>query len=135
MTAADMPTIAAMDAAAFGVDRSFLLRSFCERVPQLAFVTEDNAGFVLARPGRIATQIGPLVAASEERAADLLEAALGYADGPIFLDLVDGREMLRRHLRQRGFTVQRPFLRMGWHRGVAFGEAARLFVVAGPEFG
>ena len=135
MTAADMPTIAAMDAAAFGADRSFLPRSFCERVPQLAFVTEDNAGFVLARPGRIATQIGPLVAAYEERAADLLDAALASIRGPVFLDLVDGRDMLARRLRQRGFTVQRPFLRMGFNRDVAFGDTAHLFVVAGPEFG
>jgi Acetyltransferase (GNAT) domain len=114
---------------------SFLLHSLFDRLPQLAFVTEDNSGFVLARPGRIATQIGPLVAAQEERAAELLEGALGRSKGPVFLDLVDGRQMLTRRLRQRGFTVQRPFLRMGLNRALAFGDAARLFVVAGPEFG
>jgi hypothetical protein len=135
MIAADIGAVAAIDAAAFGADRSFLLQSLFDRLPQLAFVTEDNTGFVLARPGRIATQIGPLVAADEAAAADLLEAALGRSKGPLFLDLVDGREVLTRRLRQRGFTIQRPFLRMGLNRGVAFGDAARLFVVAGPEFG
>jgi hypothetical protein len=98
-------------------------------------VAEDKAGFVLARPGRIATQIGPVVAANEDVAADLLDAALGRISGPVFLDLIDGREILARRLRQDGFTVQRPFLRMGLKRRVPFGDAARLFVVAGPEFG
>jgi hypothetical protein len=135
MTAADIEAVAAIDAAAFGADRSFLLQSLFDRLPQLAFVNEDNTSFVLARPGRIATQIGPLVAADEAVAADLLEAALGRSKGPVFLDLVDGREVLPRRLRQRGFTIQRPFLRMGLNRGGAFGDAARLFVVAGPEFG
>jgi GNAT superfamily N-acetyltransferase len=135
MAAGDLAAVTATDAAAFGADRSFLLQSLFERLPQLAFVAKDNAGFVLARPGRVATQIGPLVAANEEVAADLLDVALGCANGPVFLDLVDGREILARRLRQRGFTVQRPFLRMGLKRSIPFGDAARLFVVAGPEFG
>jgi ribosomal protein S18 acetylase RimI-like enzyme len=135
MTAADIPAVAAIDAAAFGADRSYLLQSLFDRLPQLAFVTEDNSGFVLARPGRIATQIGPLVAGHEDSAADLLEVALERGNGPVFLDLVDGRKILTRRLQHRGFTIQRPFLRMGLNRGFAFGDAARLFVVAGPEFG
>jgi GNAT superfamily N-acetyltransferase len=135
MAAVDIAAVTAIDAAAFGADRGFLLQSLFDRLPRVAFVTDDNSGFVLARPGRIATQIGPVVAANEEMAADLLDAALGRISGPVFLDLVDGREILARRLRQRGFSVQRPFLRMGLNRGVPFGDAARLFVVAGPEFG
>jgi GNAT superfamily N-acetyltransferase len=135
MTAADIAAVTTFDAAAFGADRGFLLQSLFDRLPQVAFVIDDNSGFVLARPGRIATQIGPVVAADEDVAADLLDAALGRINGPIFLDLIDGRELLARRLRQSGFTVQRPFLRMGLKRRVPFGDAARLFVVAGPEFG
>jgi GNAT superfamily N-acetyltransferase len=135
MAAADIAAVTAFDAAAFGADRGFLLQSIVGRLPQLALVAEDKAGFVLARPGRIATQIGPVVAANEDVAADLLDAALGRVSGPVFLDLIDGREILARRLRQGGFTVQRPFLRMGLKRRVPFGDAARLFVVAGPEFG
>jgi GNAT superfamily N-acetyltransferase len=135
MTAADIAAVTTFDAAAFGADRGFLLQSLFDRLPQVAFVIDDNSGFVLARPGRIATQIGPVVAADEDVAADLLDAVLGRINGPIFLDLIDGRELLARRLRQSGFTVQRPFLRMGLKRRVPFGDAARLFVVAGPEFG
>lgn len=135
MAAPDLAAVTATDAAAFGADRRFLLQSLFDRLPQLAFIAKDNAGFVLARPGRVATQIGPLVAANEDVAASLLDAALGCVSGPVFLDLIDGREILTARLRQRGFTVQRPFLRMGLKRGIPFGDTTRLFVVAGPEFG
>jgi GNAT superfamily N-acetyltransferase len=135
MATADIPTVAAMDAAAFGAYRKFLVESLFRRLPQLARVSDDNSGFVLARPGRIATQIGPIVAANEDAAVALLDTALSCISGPVFLDVVDGRDFLTRRLRQRGFTVQRPFLRMSLSRPVAFGDPARLFVVAGPEFG
>jgi GNAT superfamily N-acetyltransferase len=135
MTARDIPAISTIDAAAFGAQRNFLVDSLFTRLPQLAFVTEDNTGFVLARPGRIATQIGPIVAANEDAAAVLLDAVLGCISGPVFLDLIDGRDILTRCLRQRGFTIQRPFLRMSSNRRATFGDTAHLFVVAGPEFG
>jgi hypothetical protein len=135
MAAADLAAVTARDAAAFGADRRFLLQSLFARLPQLAFLAKDNAGFVLARPGRVATQIGPLVAANEDVAAALLDVALGCVSGPVFLDLIDGREILTARLQQRGFTVQRPLLRMGLKRSVPFGDATRLFVIAGPEFG
>jgi GNAT superfamily N-acetyltransferase len=135
MTKADIPAIAAIDAAAFGASRRFLLESLYRRAPQLAFVTDDLNGFVLARPGQRATQIGPIVAASEDAAAALLDAALGASVGSVFLDLIDKWDTVKGRLERRGFTVQRPFLRMGLHRAAPFGDPDRLFVVAGPEFG
>jgi GNAT superfamily N-acetyltransferase len=135
MAAADIPMVSAIDAAAFGARRGFLVESLFRRLRQAAFVTHDHTGFVLARPGRIATQIGPIVAADEEQAAALLDAALGCIKGPVFLDVLDGRDALIGRLRQRGFTMQRPFLRMSSSRRVAFGDPTRLFVIAGPEFG
>jgi ribosomal protein S18 acetylase RimI-like enzyme len=135
MTAGDIPVVTAIDAAAFGSRREFLIESLFRRRPQLAFVSEDNTGFVLARPGRMATQIGPLVATNEDAADTLLAAALGCVNGQVFLDLIDGRDILVRNLRQRGFSVQRPFVRMGLKRRAPFGDPAHLFVAAGPEFG
>jgi ribosomal protein S18 acetylase RimI-like enzyme len=135
MAAEDLPLVSAIDAAAFGSRRKFLIESLFRRLPQLAFVSEDNTSFVLARPGRMATQVGPLVAANEHAADALLDAALSCVNGPVFLDLIDGRDILVRNLRQRGFLVQRPFLRMGLKRRAPFGDPAHLFVVAGPEFG
>jgi GNAT superfamily N-acetyltransferase len=136
MVAGDIPLdVTAIDAAAFGSQRKFLIESLFRRLPQLAFVSEDNTSFVLARPGRTATQIGPLVATNENAADALLDAALGRVSGPVFLDLIDGRDILVRNLRQRGFSVQRSFLRMGLKRRAPFGDPAHLFVAAGPEFG
>lgn len=135
MRADDLAAVTAIDAAAFGARRDFLLRSLFARAPQLAFVTVDGTGFVLGRPGRIANQIGPIVAADEDAAATLLTAALGAASGPVFLDVADRWPKLGALLQQRGFTVQRPFLRMALGRGAPSGDTERSFVVAGPEFG
>src|SRR5580698_8105948 len=61
MTKDDMAAVVALDAATFGAQRQFLLDGFFRREPQLAFVAgEDATGFLLARPGRLATQIGPV---------------------------------------------------------------------------
>jgi hypothetical protein len=135
MKVGDFGTVAALDAAAFGASRRFLIESLYQRAPQLAFVMQDGTGFVLARPGRIATQIGPIVAVDEEAATVLLDAALGAASGSVFLDLVDGRDEIKRSLQARGYTVQRSFLRMALHRSTPFGDPPRLFVATGPEFG
>lgn len=135
MREGDLAAIAAIDAVAFGAQRSFLLESFFRRKPGLALMTESGDGFALARPGRIATQIGPIVAVDETAAAALLGAALDAAAGPVFLDVCDRWGGLAREVERRGFTVQRPYLRMALGHRVGFGDAARTFVIAGPEFG
>lgn len=135
MQADDMAAVVEIDARAFGAPRAFLLQSFFARAPQLAFVTKDGASFALARPGRIATQIGPIIAANEDAATALLGAALGAVSGPVFLDVADRCQKLGALLRERGFSVQRPFLRMALGRSAPFGDVSRTFVVAGPEFG
>jgi GNAT superfamily N-acetyltransferase len=136
ITKDDMTAVVALDGAAFGAHRHFLLDGFFRRQPKLAFVAgEDVKCFVLARPGRLATQIGPVIAANEDAAATLLSAALDAVRGPVFLDLADRWSGLARLLQQRGFTVQRPYLRMGMRRHAPYGDPARTFVIAGPEFG
>jgi GNAT superfamily N-acetyltransferase len=135
MQADDMTAVVRLDTRAFGAPRAFLLQSLFARALQFAFITTDGTGFALARPGRIATQIGPIVAADAEAAMALLGAALGAVRGPVFLDVADRWHKLGALLRARGFTVQRPFLRMALGRSAPFGDVARSFVVAGPEFG
>jgi len=131
----DLAAIAEVDAGTFGARRAFLLENFFRRAPHLAFMTESGDGFALARPGRIATQIGPIVAANEKTALALLGAALDTAAGPVFLDLCGRWRGLAGELDRRSFTMQRPFLRMALRHRIAFGDASRTFVVAGPEFG
>jgi ribosomal protein S18 acetylase RimI-like enzyme len=135
MRPSDIAAVTALDATAFGSRRAFLVESLFDRAPQLSFVTADGAGFAMARPGRIATQIGPIVAANEATAAALLAAAFGASTGPVFLDLADQWTRLARELQARKFSAQRPFLRMGLGCVAPFGDVGRQFVVAGPEFG
>ena len=61
-----------VDAEAFGADRSLLLRKLAER--GLGFVNEE--GFLLSRPGRTSTFLGPCLARSRGAATDLLTRAL-----------------------------------------------------------
>lgn len=131
----DVPVLVTSDALAFGAERSFLLNSLFQRAPQLALATEDGTGFVLARPGRMATQLGPVIARTEGQAGELLGAALDLIDGPAFIDVVDAHTELAFALKERGFSIQRPFLRMAQNRSTPFGDPQRLFSVVGPEFG
>jgi ribosomal protein S18 acetylase RimI-like enzyme len=135
MTEDDLPTVAALDAVAFGTERRFLLDNLFRRAGDAALVLADGTGFALARSGRTATQVGPIVARNEECAAVLLEAALDRIEGGVVIDLADRWTGLAARLEARGFGRERPFLRMARGRAEAFGNPDQLFAVAGPEFG
>jgi GNAT superfamily N-acetyltransferase len=139
MVQSDLPAVAAVDAAAFGAARPFVLETLYRRAPHIAVVSECHHqqvdAFALARPGRLATQIGPVVAPDEDVAADLLDAALRSVRGPVFLDVAERSEALKHMLARRNFTIQRPFLRMALRRRNPFGNPGQMFVVAGPELG
>jgi GNAT superfamily N-acetyltransferase len=135
MAADDLPAIAALDAAAFGAERLILLQNYFARAGDAALVLADGTGFALARSGRTASQIGPIVARNEEGAAALLDAALGRIAGAVIVDLADRWIGLAGLLEARGFARERPFLRMARSRAVPFGNPDHLFAVAGPEFG
>ncbi|MCX7231401.1 MAG: GNAT family N-acetyltransferase [Burkholderiales bacterium] len=134
----------ALDAPAFGGDRSALLRALGARAPRLAHVAlRDGAvtGYVLGRPGRGATQLGPLVATDAATGVALLDAALAAAPGRVLADAPDRQDAMHAALRARGFAVQRPFTRM-LHAGDAPAAQARapgdpstLRLIAGPELG
>jgi GNAT superfamily N-acetyltransferase len=131
----DWPRILELDRQAFGADREVVLRNLAQRLPRAALVADG--GFVLAREGREATQIGPLVARDERAARELLAAALRQVNPPVYLDLLDSREATRMWLEERGFAFQRPFTRMvhATGRAVAPGDASLVHCPAGPELG
>ncbi len=133
------PQVLALDAAAFGGDRELVLRNLVARQPKAALVTERNGeigGFVLAREGREAMQIGPLVARDELTARALFGAALGRVCGPVYADIADHAAPLQGWALEEGFTIQRPFTRMAHGpRGYAPGDASLVFCPAGPELG
>ncbi len=127
------------DEVRFGASRSKLLRDLhaagSAHSWQSGFANATHAGFCLARPGRVATQLGPLVATDETVAAALLSAALSRAAGAFVVDVVDGRQTIEALLRQRGFVPSRRFTRMIQGSGPEPGRPAEIFAIAGPEFG
>ncbi|GMV00726.1 MAG: GNAT family N-acetyltransferase [Burkholderiaceae bacterium] len=135
---ADWPAILGIDRPAFGADREALLRSLAARLPRAAHVAEHNGritGFVLARDGREASQLGPLLAPDTTTARALLEAALSTLDGPVYLDLADRHAHLLPWLQSRGFAFQRLFTRMIRGLRRAPGDPTPVVLVAGPELG
>jgi GNAT superfamily N-acetyltransferase len=133
------PQVLVLDAAAFGGDREVVLRNLAARQPKAALVAERNGeigGFVLAREGREAMQIGPLVARDELTAGALFAAALGRVSGPVYADIADHAAPLQGWALEQGFTIQRPFTRMAHGpRAYAPGDASLVFCPAGPELG
>jgi GNAT superfamily N-acetyltransferase len=134
----DLAAVGAFDRAAFGADRTALLTHLCARLPQAALVAERDGrlvGFSLARDGRTAAQLGPLVAGDEVTARALTIAALTAIAGPAIVDVPDRHETTIDWLRSAGFEEERPFTRMLHERGEAFDDPERLFAIAGPELG
>ena len=106
-----------------------------ERGRGFSYLTDDRTGFVLGRNGRVATQIGPLFASSPEAAITLFRAALAKISGPVFVDAGDHQSSFVAILKEFGFQVQRPFLRMAKNRKLPFGRKENLYAMAGPELG
>ena len=130
---ADADAIAALDAAAFGASRRFLFADMLARPGTTAIA--EAGGCVIARRGRVATHVGPLVAGDEAQALGLLRRVLARLAGPVILDVPLRRRGLADELAARGFVRQRPYTRMALGRNAPFGDPSRLFAVTGPEFG
>jgi len=127
--------VARFDAAVFGAKREALLADLCSRAGAHGFELEGRNGYALMRPGRVAAQLGPVVAANENDALILLEAAIASTPGSIFVDVPDAWTGMTTSLGARGFRVQRPFLRMALGREVPYGDPPQVFAIAGPEYG
>jgi GNAT superfamily N-acetyltransferase len=127
--------VARFDAGAFGAKREALLADLCARPGTRGFELEARNGYALMRPGRVAAQLGPLVAANENDALILLEAAVASTPGSIFVDVPDAWTGMTTRLGARGFRVQRPFLRMALGREMPYGDPPQVFAIAGPEYG
>jgi len=130
-----------LDRQAFGANRETLLDDLIHRAPTLAIALGQAhaiRGFSLARPGRVATQLGPLVAQDAAAAIELVDQALARVDGPVFIDIPNARCELATWLAHRGFSAQRPFTRMALGRRARSLESecpATVWAVAGPELG
>jgi len=125
----------ALDRSACDIDRALLLRSFLGRPATRAWLAPRGDGFALRRAGRRAAQVGPIVAADDAGALDLLAAALDGSAGRAFIDVPVHRTSIADALTRRGFARQRSFVRMALGDARAAAARERVFALAGPEFG
>ncbi|MCG6875958.1 MAG: GNAT family N-acetyltransferase [Betaproteobacteria bacterium] len=138
LASGDWTSVLEFDRAVFGADRAGILRDLAGRVPHAALVAERDGRFCgasFARDGRRATQLGPVIAVDESAALALLAAALTAIAGPVFIDVPERHATIDAWLRDLGFALQRPLLRMAFGRNRAFDDSSRLYAVAGPELG
>ena len=138
LAAADLSAVAAFDAPRSAMRRRHVLAYLVEQAPEQAFVAEAGgriAGYALARPGRIAFQIGPVVADEEPVAVTLASAALASVNGPAILDVPDAQSGLRAYLDNTGAARQRGFMRMTLGEPPGLSDLSRIFALAGPELG
>src|SRR5262249_58956687 len=92
------------------------------------------AGFLAAREGRRAVQLGPCVAAPEAGPLLFADAWHRYAGRPVYLDVPEPNETAARLAEGAGLTVQRHLTRMC--RGVPVCEdVGRLWASSGREKG
>jgi len=128
-------TLVALDRSAGGVDRALLLRSFLARAETRAWLAPGDTGFAIRRAGRRAAQIGPIVAADDAAALDLLGTALDGIVGRVCIDVPVHCTVVGDALTRLGFVRQRPFVRMALGDARAAAARERVFTLAGPEFG
>jgi GNAT superfamily N-acetyltransferase len=134
----DWPALRALDARAFGCDRRALLERLRERSRGFACVCKSEGvlrGFLLGREGRVATQLGPIVAEDEATAISLASWASARLAPPVIVDALDRHRALGGWLEANGFARERPYTRMTLAREVPFGDARRTMAIAGPELG
>src|SRR5690606_22129959 len=80
----DWPAALALDALASGTDRAALLRTLASEPSARALVIENDDGLAalgLARIGRVASMIGPVIARSDEHAVAVTSALLSALTG------------------------------------------------------
>ena len=136
---ANVSSIEALDAAAFGVSRRRLLTALDESIHS-AWVMESASGglegYGLLRPGSQALYLGPVVATSERVGIELVETLVTRGNGqPIFWDIPNANAAAVSWAGRHGFTLQRPLNRMFLGENLARGNAERQFALAGLEVG
>jgi len=131
-----LPALFDWDSARSGLQREAILRHLRARQPGMALLAERGGravGFVLGREGRLATQVGPMVAEDDEAALALLQAALRAAPGPYFIDVPDSRMQMRAWLESQGASAPRYFIRMVRGEAGRIETAGQIYAIGGPE--
>jgi GNAT superfamily N-acetyltransferase len=129
--------LAALDEQVTRTDRRrVLLRLFAEQPGSVRMVRNGEGfdGFLAARPGCRAVQVGPCIASPQAGPLLLADAWRRYADRHVFLDIPVANVAATRLAEAQGLTVQRHLTRM--FRGAPVSERIEwLWTGSGPEKG
>ena len=142
MRPVDLWEVVQLDIGFFGVSRQGLLERLFEENPSLSFVANKSGsseivGYLFARPGQMAFQIGPWIAKEPSAAEELFKAALNALAGQsLFLDVL---QQVNPHaeamVAKYGFTTQREFIRMFYGKNLFPGKPAEIYAICGVEKG
>jgi ribosomal protein S18 acetylase RimI-like enzyme len=142
MRPVDLWEVVQMDISFFGISRQRLLERLFEENASFCFVAQRSGspefiGYLFARPGENAHQIGPWIGKEPEAAEELLKAGINTLAGKaVFLDIVQAvNPYAETMLEKYGFTMQREFIRMFHGKNLFPGHPAAVYAIAGVEKG
>lgn len=139
LTEADLPKLVAADVRAFGAERERVMRSLSGRNPELCFVRREAgrvAGYLVARQGMEAVQVGPWIAENSTSAGELWRALLHRVRGDrVFVDVPHPNAAGTEIVRDAGFVVQRGFTRMFLGQNAHAGHPEWVFGTSSAEKG
>ena len=132
--------VLALDSEAFAADRAPLLRLLVADGVGGPLVARSDSGipegYALARRGRLATYIGPMVGTTASASEKLLDGMLArFAGEEVLLDLHRMGRLDPSVLAERGLSKRRSLTRMRLGDAAGAGTARSLCASAGPELG
>jgi GNAT superfamily N-acetyltransferase len=136
LSPSDLDEGARFDRSRSGFEREHVLAHLLQRRPRLAFAARRGdvlVGYALARDGRLATQIGPVVTDSVETAVALIATAMHAGTPPYVLDVPDAHGELTTWLDRQGAAAPRGFMRMLRATYPPVEIERHVFAVGGPE--
>ena len=138
LTSSDLPAVIAYDCALNGMERPALLRHLAGRQPKAAWVAEARGrlkGLVMAREGRTASSIGPVVADDQATGLALIAKAASSLPGPFIIDVPGAHAEITGWLKRQGAVSPRGYVRMTLGSAPGLDDPSHLFALAGPELG
>ena len=137
--AGDIDAVARFDAPVFGAERARVIASLRGRNPAWCFVARDGAqvvGYLIARPGASAVQIGPWIARDDETAENLWRAVSSRIAGKkVYVDVPAPNAAGVALMVRLGFKVQRTLTRMFFGKNTHPGAPEMIYSTGGPEKG
>ena len=124
-----------MDTSAYGYDRQHLIRWLLSMPGALALSSGEGKSFLMARPGHIATFIGPCVCETDKDATQLISTAVkACPPGMVFIDVPQPNVNAIQFVERLGFVADRSLQRMT--RGESQVEnTLKIYATSGPENG